>query len=77
MPDEPEVLGLLALMLLSEARRAARTTSDGCLVLLADQDRSHWHRGRTAEGHSPRASVYSAGPARPVPDPGGDQRRAQ
>ena len=40
MPDEPEVTGLLALMLLTESRRAARTTADGGLVLLADQDRS-------------------------------------
>ena len=39
MPDEPEVMGLLALMLLIESRRAARTTADGDLVLLADQDR--------------------------------------
>ena len=39
MPDEPEVMGLLALMLLIESRRAARTTPDGDLVLLADQDR--------------------------------------
>src|SRR5262249_56857698 len=42
MPDEGEVMGLLALMLLSEARRAARTTPDGDLVLLADQNRSLW-----------------------------------
>jgi len=40
MPDEPEVLGLLALMLLSESRRAARATAAGALVPLADQDRS-------------------------------------
>ena len=40
MPDEPEALGLLALMLLTESRRAARTGADGELVLLADQDRS-------------------------------------
>ena len=40
MPDEPEVMGLLALMLLVESRRAARTTPDGGLVLLADQDRA-------------------------------------
>ncbi len=52
MPDEPEALGLLALMLLLEARRAARTTPDGSLVLLADQDRGRWHRGLTAEGQS-------------------------
>jgi RNA polymerase sigma-70 factor (ECF subfamily) len=50
MPDEPEVLGLLALMLLTEARRAARTTPDGELVLLSDQDRSRWDRDLIAEG---------------------------
>ena len=50
MPDEPEVTGLLALMLLTESRRAARTTADGDLVLLADQDRSRWDRALTAEG---------------------------
>ena len=50
MPDEPEVLGLLALMLLVDSRRAARTTPDGRLVLLADQDRGRWDRDRIAEG---------------------------
>ncbi|MER5645576.1 RNA polymerase sigma factor [Streptosporangium sp. NPDC002524] len=50
MPDEPEVMGLLALMLLVESRRAARTTPDGALVLLADQDRSRWDRDLIAEG---------------------------
>ncbi|WP_324277590.1 RNA polymerase sigma factor [Blastococcus brunescens] len=50
MPDEPEVLGLLALMLLTEARRPARTTADGDLVLLADQDRTLWDRMLVAEG---------------------------
>ena len=50
MPDEPEVTGLLALMLLTESRRAARTTADGDLVLLTDQDRSRWDRALTAEG---------------------------
>jgi RNA polymerase sigma-70 factor (ECF subfamily) len=52
MPDEPEVLGLLALMLLVESRRAARTTSDGHLVRLADQDRGVWDRGLIAEGQA-------------------------
>ncbi|BBX82716.1 RNA polymerase subunit sigma-24 [Mycolicibacterium aubagnense] len=52
MPDEPEVLGLLALMLLTDARRAARTDSAGNLVLLADQDRSRWDRGLVAEGQT-------------------------
>ncbi len=50
MPDEPEVIGLLALMLLTESRRAARTGPDGALVLLADQDRSRWDRALIAEG---------------------------
>lgn len=50
MPDEPEALGLLALMLLSESRRAARTTADGGLVLLGDQDRDLWDRALIAEG---------------------------
>jgi len=50
MPDEPEVLGLLALMLLIEARRTARTTTDGELVLLADQDRDKWDRALVGEG---------------------------
>jgi RNA polymerase sigma-70 factor (ECF subfamily) len=50
MPDEPEVLGLLALMLLQESRRAARTDREGGLVLLADQDRALWDRGLMEEG---------------------------
>jgi RNA polymerase sigma-70 factor, ECF subfamily len=52
MPDEPEVIGLLALMLLIESRRPARTTADGCFVLLADQDRRRWDRALIAEGQS-------------------------
>ena len=52
MPDEPEVMGLLALMLLIESRRAARTTPAGDLVLLADQDRSRWDRALIAEGQA-------------------------
>ena len=52
MPDEPEVMGLLALMLLVDARRPARTTPDGQLVLLADQDRGRWDRDRIAEGQA-------------------------
>ncbi len=52
MPDEPEVIGLLALMLLIESRRAARATPDGNLVLLADQDRSRWDRALVAEGQA-------------------------
>ena len=50
MPDEPEVLGLLALMLLTDARRASRV-SGGSLVVLSDQDRSRWDQDLIAEGH--------------------------
>jgi RNA polymerase sigma-70 factor (ECF subfamily) len=52
MPDEPEVLGLLALMLLVHSRQRARTTPDGDLVLLDDQDRSTWDRALIAEGQA-------------------------
>ena len=50
MPDEPETLGLLALMLLHDARREARVGPEGELVLLGDQDRSRWDRAEIAEG---------------------------
>ena len=52
MPDEPEVAGLLALLLLTEARRAARTAPDGSLVLLPDQDRNRWDPELIAEGQA-------------------------
>jgi RNA polymerase sigma-70 factor (ECF subfamily) len=52
MPDEPEAVGLLALMLLTEARRPARTAADGSMVRLADQDRTRWDRALIAEGHA-------------------------
>ncbi len=47
---EPEVMGLLALMLLHESRRAARATPEGELILLEDQDRSLWNRAQITEG---------------------------
>ena len=50
LPNQPEVLGLLALMTLSLARSAARFDADGGMVLLADQDRSRWDRQAVAEG---------------------------
>jgi RNA polymerase sigma-70 factor, ECF subfamily len=50
MPDEPEARGLLALLLLTEARRPARTGPGGSLVLLPDQDRGRWDRAMVAEG---------------------------
>jgi RNA polymerase sigma-70 factor (ECF subfamily) len=52
MPDEPEVLGLLALLLLTGARRAARTAADGSMVLLTDQDRGRWDRAMITEGQA-------------------------
>ncbi|QXV62754.1 RNA polymerase sigma factor [Amycolatopsis sp. TNS106] len=51
MPGEPEVIGLLALLLLTEARRPARVGTSGELVVLAEQDRSLWNRELIAEGH--------------------------
>jgi RNA polymerase sigma-70 factor, ECF subfamily len=52
LPDEEEVLGLLALMVLIDSRRATRATSGGDLVLLTDQDRSQWDQSLIAEGQS-------------------------
>jgi RNA polymerase sigma-70 factor (ECF subfamily) len=52
MPDEPEVAGLLALLLLTESRRRARFASDGSLVLLRDQDRGRWDRSLIDEGQA-------------------------
>jgi RNA polymerase sigma-70 factor (ECF subfamily) len=50
MPDEPEVAGLLALLILTESRRSSRTRSDGSLVLLGEQDRTDWDRALIEEG---------------------------
>ena len=52
MPDEPEVMGLLALLLLIQSRSTARSRPDGALVLLADQDRGLWDRDLIAEGQA-------------------------
>ena len=52
MPDEAEVHGLLALLLLTASRRPARTAGDGSVVLLADQDRTRWDHARAAEGRA-------------------------
>jgi RNA polymerase sigma-70 factor (ECF subfamily) len=52
MPDEPEVEGLLALLLLTESRRASRTRPDGSLVLLGEQDRRRWDQALIAEGQA-------------------------
>jgi RNA polymerase sigma-70 factor (ECF subfamily) len=65
MPGLHEPRGLLALMLLHDARRAARTTPDGELVLLEEQDRGLWDRGRIAEG----LALAAASLAAPAPGP--------
>jgi RNA polymerase sigma-70 factor (ECF subfamily) len=52
MPDEPEVTGLLALLLLTESRQPARVAGDGSLVPLAEQDRTRWVRSLIDEGHA-------------------------
>ena len=77
MPDDGEVAGLLALMLLTEARRSARVSPNGDLVTLVDQDRETWDAALIAEGHHlvrERLGQRSASAA--LPDPRGDQRRA-
>jgi RNA polymerase sigma-70 factor (ECF subfamily) len=62
---EPEVSGLLALMLLQESRRAARATASGELILLEDQDRSLWDRAQIAEGSALVERALQAGPVGP------------
>jgi len=52
MPEEPETAGLLALLLLTESRRASRTQPDGSLLVLGEQDRAQWDRDLIAEGHA-------------------------
>ncbi|HEY1458708.1 MAG TPA: RNA polymerase sigma factor [Casimicrobiaceae bacterium] len=62
---QPEAIGLLALMLLQESRRAARTSADGELILLADQDRSAWNRALIDEGSTLVRQALERGPAGP------------
>ena len=66
LPREPEVTGLLALMLLQDSRRDARVDADGEMVLLSDQDRSLWHREQMAEGRGLVAEL-AAEPVAPGP----------
>jgi RNA polymerase sigma-70 factor (ECF subfamily) len=63
--SEPEAVGLLALMLLQDSRRTARTTSSGELVLLEDQDRSLWNREQIADGLALVQQALSAGQVGP------------
>jgi RNA polymerase sigma-70 factor (ECF subfamily) len=62
MPDEPEALGLLALMRLHDARRETRVDAAGALVLLEDQDRSRWDAAAIAEGAALVERARAAGP---------------
>ena len=63
LPDESEAHGLLALVLLQDSRRAARLGPEGEMVLLEDQDRARWDRGRIAEGQAELARAQGIGPA--------------
>ncbi|BCB78368.1 sigma factor-like helix-turn-helix DNA-binding protein [Phytohabitans flavus] len=65
LPGEGEVAGLLALMLLTDARRAARTGADGALVPLDDQDRSKWDGAAIREGVALLAATLGGGPVGP------------
>ncbi|TDE41312.1 sigma-70 family RNA polymerase sigma factor [Nonomuraea mesophila] len=65
LPDDPEVAGLLALMLLTDARRPARTSPDGALIPMAEQDRSLWDAAAIAEG----VALVTAALSRRTPGP--------
>ncbi len=65
LPREPEASGLLALMLLTDSRRAARVDGDGELVLLEDQDRALWNRELIAEGLALSREAAAGGPGGP------------
>lgn len=64
-PDDSEVGGLLALMLLTDARRPARTAPDGSLVPMSEQDRSRWDAGLVAEGTALLTAALRGGPVGP------------
>lgn len=65
LPDDGEVAGLLALMLLTDARRPARTGPDGALIPMAEQDRGRWNREYIAEGVALVSAALPRGPAGP------------
>jgi RNA polymerase sigma factor (sigma-70 family) len=65
LPGDSEVAGLLALMLLTDARRAARTGPDGSLIPMAEQDRSRWDTGQIAEGVALITGALPRGPTGP------------
>jgi len=65
LPDDPEVAGLLALMLLTDARRPARTGQDGALIPMAEQDRGAWNADQIAEGVALITAALPRGPTGP------------
>ena len=77
MPDEREVRGLLALLLLTDARRATRTAPDGRLLLLEEQDRSRWDQAAIDGGRRPGHRSAARRPAGPVRAAGRDRRGAR
>ena len=77
LPDEGDVKGLLALMLLTDARRDARTGPDGELIPLDKQDRTRWDRAQIAEGVAPGHRRALVGIGRALSAAGGHRRRAR
>ena len=77
MPDEAEVLGLVALMMLQDSRRDARVDADGAMVLLEDQDRGLWDRQQIAAGLALCERALALAPAREVRAAGRHRRRAR
>ncbi|WP_310711784.1 DUF6596 domain-containing protein [Nonomuraea sp. 3-1Str] len=65
LPDDPEVAGLLALMLLTDARRQARTGTDGAMIPMAEQDRSLWNSAQIEEGVELVTAALTQGPPGP------------
>ena len=77
LPGDGEVAGLLALMLLTDARRPARTRPDGALVPLAEQDRGRWDADAIAEGTALVSGALAHARRRAVPAAGRDRRAAR
>ena len=77
MPDEPEAVGLLALLLLTQSRQAARTTTDGSMVLLRRPGSGAVGPRADRRGPGAGSGLSAQKPSRPIPDPGRHRRRSQ